>query len=78
MIQQRRGDLRAATAALAKARALGDADATYALALLEIKQNRPDRALPLMEELARGEPGNARLAKMRDEVKRAAEMSDVF
>ena len=71
-MQQRRGDLRAAGAALARARALGDADATYALALLELAQNRPDRALPLVEELAAANPGNAQLAKLRDDVRRAA------
>jgi len=51
---------------------LGDAEATYALALLEIKQNRPDRALPLVEELAAANPGNAQLAKMRDDLRRDA------
>lgn len=72
LLQQRRGDLRAAGAALARARALGDAEATYALALLELAQNRPDRALPLVEELAAANPGNAQLAKLRDDVRRAA------
>jgi Tfp pilus assembly protein PilF len=72
LIQQRRGDLRAASVALAKSRALGDAEATYALALLEIKQNRPDHALPLVEELAAANPGNAQLAKMRDDLRREA------
>lgn len=71
LLQQRRGDLRAAGTALAKAHALGDADATYALALLELKQNRPDRALPLVEALVAANPGNAQLAQMRDDVRRA-------
>jgi tetratricopeptide (TPR) repeat protein len=72
LLQQQRGDLRAAGAALAKAHALGDADATYALALLELKRNRPDRALPLVEQLAAANPGNAQLAQMRDDVRKAA------
>ena len=72
LMQQHRGDLPAAAVALAKARELGDAEATYALALLEMKRKRPDRALPLIEELAAANPGNAQLAKMRDELKRAA------
>ncbi len=71
LMQQRRGDLRAAAAALGKARELGDAEATYALALLELTQNRPERALPLVEELLAADPGNAQMAKMRDEVRRA-------
>ncbi|MCC7325670.1 MAG: tetratricopeptide repeat protein [Burkholderiales bacterium] len=70
LIEQRRGDLRASVVALAKARALGDAEATYALALLEIKRNRPNRALPLIEELVAANPGNAQLAKMRDDLRR--------
>ncbi len=72
LLQQRRGDPKSAGSALAKAHALGDTDATYALALLEIKQNRPDRALPLVESLAAANPGNAQIAKMRDDVRRAA------
>ena len=72
LLQQRRGDLRAAGAALTKAHALGDMEATYALALLEIKQNRADRALPLVEQLAAANPGDAQIAKMRDDLRRAA------
>ena len=72
LMQQRAGDLRAAAAALAKARELGDADATYALALLLLQQKQPEKALPLVEELAAADPGNAQIAKMRDEVRRAA------
>ncbi len=72
LMQQRHGDLRAAGAALAKARELGDAEATYALALLEIQQKRPERALPLVEELAAANPGNAQITKMRDDLRRAA------
>jgi Flp pilus assembly protein TadD len=72
LLQQRRGDLRAAGAALAKAHALGDMEATYALALLEMKQNRADRALPLVEQLAAANPGDAQIAKMRDDLRRAA------
>ena len=59
LMQQQAGDLRGAAASLAKARALGDAEATYALALLELRQNQPARALPLVEELAAANPGNA-------------------
>ncbi|MFO1315850.1 MAG: tetratricopeptide repeat protein [Burkholderiales bacterium] len=73
LLQQQRGDVRAAAAALAKAHALGDGDATYALALLELKQNRPDRALPLVESLVAANPGNAELVRMRDDVRRAAQ-----
>ena len=47
-------------------------EATYALALLEMKQNRPDRALPLVEQLAAANPGDAQIAKMRDDLRRAA------
>jgi Tfp pilus assembly protein PilF len=72
LLQQQRGDLRAAAAALTKASALGDADATYALALLELKQNRRDRALPLVEQLAAANPTNAQIIKLRDDLRRAA------
>ncbi len=72
LLQQQRGDLRAAAAALTKASTLGDADATYALALLEIRQNRPDRALPLVEQLVVANPGNAQMIKMRDDLRRVA------
>jgi predicted CXXCH cytochrome family protein len=71
LLQQRRGDLRAAEAALTKSHALGDLEATYALALLEMKLNRPDRALPLVEQLAAANPGDAQIAKMRDDLRRA-------
>ncbi|MFO1322505.1 MAG: tetratricopeptide repeat protein [Burkholderiales bacterium] len=71
LLQQRRGDLSAAASALSRASALGDADATYALALLELKRNRPDRALPLAEALAEANPANAQFAKLRDDVRRA-------
>ncbi len=71
LMQQQAGDLRGAAASLAKARALGDAEATYALALLEIRQNQPARALPLVEELAVANPGEPQFAKMRDELRRA-------
>jgi predicted CXXCH cytochrome family protein len=72
LLQQRAGDLRAAATSLAKARALGDMDATHALALLEITQNRPDRALPLVRELVAANPGNAQFARMLEQVQKAA------
>ncbi|MEO8508233.1 MAG: tetratricopeptide repeat protein [Betaproteobacteria bacterium] len=71
LLQQQRGDLRAAAAALTRASTLGDTDATYALALLEIRQNRPDRALPLVEQLVAANPGNTQMVKLRDDVRRA-------
>jgi predicted Zn-dependent protease len=51
---------------------LGDMDATHALALLEITQNRPDRALPLVKELVAANPGNAQFAGMLEQVQKAA------
>ena len=72
LLQQRMGDLRAAEVSLAKARTLGDMDATHALALLEITQNRPDRALPLVKELVAANPGNAQFAGMLEQVQKAA------
>ncbi len=70
LMQQRAGDMRAAAAALAQSRALGDQEATYALALLELQQNRPDRALSLIDELASANPGNEQIAKLREQLQR--------
>ena len=56
---------------MAKARALGDADATQALASLYLKQGKFALASPLVEELAAANPGDAQLAKMRDQLRAA-------
>ena len=72
LMQQRSGNMAAAAASLGKARTLGDADATYALAMLELQQQRPDRALPLMEELAAANPGDQQFAKLRDQLRQSA------
>jgi predicted CXXCH cytochrome family protein len=72
LMQQQRGNLRAAAQALGRARELGDAEATHALVLLELRQNRPDRALPLAEELAAAHPENRQFAELRDQARQAA------
>ena len=69
LMQQQRGQLPQAEVALGKARALGDQEATYALALLYAKQGKADRALPLAEELARANPGNQDIARLRDRLR---------
>jgi predicted CXXCH cytochrome family protein len=71
LLQQSRGQLYPAEDALGKARALGDRDATYALALLYVREKRLDRALPLFEEMVAQNPDNAQLMKMRDELRAA-------
>ena len=71
LLQQRAGDMRSAEASLTKAHSLGDMDATHALALLEITQGRPERALPLVQELVATNPGNAQFANMLEEVQKA-------
>jgi len=72
LLQQSRGQLYPAEEALAKARALGDREATYALALLYVRDKRVDRALPLFEELVAANPGNAQLVQMRDQLRAAS------
>jgi predicted CXXCH cytochrome family protein len=69
LLQQQRGQLRPAEDALAKARALGDSEATNALALLYLKQSKLAEALPLVEELAAANPDNTQLVKMRDQLR---------
>jgi Flp pilus assembly protein TadD len=71
LLQQSRGQLYPAEDALAKAHALGDREATYALALLYVREKRLDRALPLFEELVAQNPDNAQLIRMRDELRAA-------
>jgi predicted CXXCH cytochrome family protein len=71
LMQQRSGKLDAAAASLRKSGSMGDADATYALAMLHLQQKRPDLALPLIEELTAANPGNQQLAKMRDQLRQA-------
>ena len=68
-MQQEHGRLPQAEASLGKARALGDNEAAYALALLYAKQGKRAQALPLAEELARANPGNQDLAKLRDRLR---------
>jgi predicted CXXCH cytochrome family protein len=69
LMQQQQGKVSAAEASLDRARALGDAEAAYALALLYAKQGKKDRALPIAEELAARYPGNAQVARLRDELR---------
>jgi predicted CXXCH cytochrome family protein len=69
LMQQQQGKLSVAEASLDRARALGDAEAAYALALLYAKQGKKDRALPIVEELAARYPGNAPVARLRDELR---------
>ncbi len=69
LMQQERGQLPLAEAALGKARALGDNEAAYALALLYAKQGKRAPALALAEELARANPGDQNLAKLRDRLR---------
>jgi predicted CXXCH cytochrome family protein len=71
LMHEQRGQLPQAEAALGKARALGDDEAAYALALLYTRQGKRDQALPLAEELARANPGNQDLAKLRDRLRAA-------
>ena len=71
LMQEQRGQLPQAEAALGKARALGDSEAAYALALLYAKQGKRAQALPLAEELARANPGDQNLAKLRDRLRAA-------
>jgi predicted CXXCH cytochrome family protein len=71
LLQQQRGELSQAEDALAKARALGNGDATQALASLYLKQGKFALASPLVEELAAANPGDAQLAKMRDQLRAA-------
>jgi predicted CXXCH cytochrome family protein len=69
LMRQQLGQLPQAEAALGKARALGDHEATYALALLYTKQGKPERALPLAEELARANPDQPDFARLRDRLR---------
>ncbi|HXX83648.1 MAG TPA: cytochrome c3 family protein [Casimicrobiaceae bacterium] len=71
LLQQSRGQLYPAEDALKKARALGDREATYALALLYVREKRLDRALPLFDELAAQNPDNPQLTRMRDQLRAA-------
>jgi tetratricopeptide (TPR) repeat protein len=69
LLQQQRGELRPAEDALVRARALGDSEATNALALLYLKQSKLAQALPLVEELAAANPNDTQLVKMRDQLR---------
>jgi predicted CXXCH cytochrome family protein len=71
LMREQQGQLPQAEIALGKARALGDNEAAYALALLYTKQGKADRALPLAEELARANPGNQDFARLRDRLRGA-------
>jgi predicted CXXCH cytochrome family protein len=71
LLEQSGGQLQPAEQALARAHALGDPDATYALALLYVRENQPRRALPLLEELAAANPDNVQLLQLRDEMRAA-------
>ncbi len=71
LMLQRQGQLPAAEAALAKARALGDMDATYALALLYVKQGKAALALPLADDLVRSNRASTEYTRMRDELRAA-------
>jgi Tfp pilus assembly protein PilF len=72
LMQQQQGRLPQAEAALGRARALGDNEAGYALALLYVRQGRPERALPLAEELARANPDHPDFVKLRDRLRSAS------
>jgi predicted CXXCH cytochrome family protein len=69
LMYQKQGQLAQAEASLAKASTQGDADASYALALLYARQGKRSLALPLAETLVQMNPGNAQYARLRDELR---------
>jgi predicted CXXCH cytochrome family protein len=72
LMLQKAGQLPQAEVALAQARALGENDATYALALLYARQGKRAQALPLAEALVQSNVGNPEYTRLRDELRGAA------